>query len=130
MTIEIIVLLCALLLLFALVMSQGMYTAFTYGLVRGVGARDDIPFPQPGMGGRIHRTIVNYKESLFFFIPLILLTAILGVSNSYTVLGAQVYLAARIIFVPLYILGVPWLRSVVFFVAVLGVVSIAYGLFI
>jgi uncharacterized MAPEG superfamily protein len=90
MTQEITMLLAVLLFLFVLTAIQVMLTMKQYGNIKALSGRDDIPHLQPGLGGRLHRAIANLKEGLHIFIPLVLLTAILGVSNGYTVLGATV----------------------------------------
>jgi uncharacterized MAPEG superfamily protein len=88
-----------------------MITMKQYGNLNALAGRDDIPHQQPGLGGRLHRAIANLKEGLHIFTPLVLLTAILGVSNEYTVLGAQIYLVARILHTPLYLSGIAGLRT-------------------
>ncbi|MGB1077529.1 MAG: MAPEG family protein, partial [Bdellovibrionales bacterium] len=108
---------------------QGTYTAKTYGFKKAGGTREDIPFPQPGFGGTLYRAIANLKEGLFYFVPLVLLTAILDISNDYTVWGAQIYVIARFLHVPCYLMGAP-LRGVTFGFATLGCVLLAYGLFV
>ena len=37
-------------------------------------------------------------------------------------LGAELWFAARIVYLPLYVLGVPWLRSIVYGVSLAGLV--------
>ena len=127
MTTEITMLLIVLGLLFLLTFVQGAYTAKTYGIKKAGGTREDIPFPQPGFGGTLYRVIANLKEGLFYFVPLVLLTAILDVSNSYTVWGAQLYVIARVLHVPLYLAG-SILRGAAFGLAVLGCGLLGYGL--
>ena len=130
MTYEIIFLLLALLLLLAQTFAEGFITGRTYGLKTASEGRDDIPLIQPGKPGRLYRAIQNYKENLFYFIPLVLLTAILDVSNNFTVAGVTLFLIARIVYVPLYVFSVPWFRGVAFGFGLIGCFSIAYGLFL
>ncbi len=128
MTQEIIMLLAVLLFLFVLTAIQVMITMKQYGNISALSGRDDIPHLQPGLGGRLHRAIANLKEGLHIFTPLVLLTAILGVSNGYTVLGAQIYLVARILHAPLYLSGIAGLRTLAFAIGVLGLCLLAWGL--
>ncbi len=129
MSVEITSLLLMLLLLVILMVIQGAVTIRNYGLTTGAGPRDDVPFPQPGLGGRVFRTIQNHKEGLLLFIPLVLLTAILEISNDCTVWGAQLFAGARFAYVPCYLLGIPWVRTGVFAAGMTGLVLLVYGLF-
>ena len=129
MTQEIIILLAVLLLLFILTNIQVMITMKNYGTKTALGGRDNIPYLQPGLGGRLHRSIANLKEGLHIFTPLILLTAILGISNDNTILGAQIFLIARILHPPLYISGITSLRTSAFILGTIGMVIIVWGLF-
>jgi uncharacterized MAPEG superfamily protein len=128
MTQEITILLFVLLLLFALTAIQVLLKMNSSGAVMALGPRDSIPFPPPGIEGRIYRIIENLKESLHFFIPLILLTAILEISNETTVLGAQLYLVGRVLHVPLYLWGIPGLRTAAFGLGTVAMFMIAWGL--
>ena len=122
-------LLAVLVLLFALTAIQVLITMKQYGNVSALSGRDDIPHLQPGLGGRLHRAIANLKEGLHIFTPLVLLTAILGISNEYTVLGTQIYLVARILHAPLYLSGIIGLRTLAFAIGVLGLSLLTWGLF-
>jgi uncharacterized MAPEG superfamily protein len=130
MTQEITILLAVLLLLYSLTAIQVILKMKSNGTVTALGPRDNIPFPPPGLEGRIYRAIDNLKESLHFFVPLILLTAILGISNQYTLLGAQIYLAGRVLHVPLYLWGIPGLRTAAYGLATVGLFMIIWGIFI
>lgn len=129
MPVEIIILLFVLLWLCAQTFVEGVMIAKSYGIKTASEGRDDIPLVRPGMPGRLYRAIQNYKESLFYFIPLVLLTAIFEVSNAHTIFGAQIFLAARIVYVPLYIFSVPYLRGAAFTAGLIGCINVAYGLF-
>jgi uncharacterized MAPEG superfamily protein len=128
MTQEITMLLAVLGLLFVLTAIQVLMTMKQYGNISALSGRDDIPHQQPGLGGRLHRAIANLKEGLHIFTPLVLLTAVLGVSNNYTVLGAQIYLVARVLHAPLYLTGIVGLRTAAFAFGVLGLSLLAWGL--
>lgn len=128
MTQEIYILLTILLLLFLLSAVQIVMTMTNYGSLSVLGPRDDIPFIQPGMTGRLQRAIHNLRESLHIFTPLILLTAILSINNENTVLGAQVYLVGRVLHPLLYLSGIKSLRTLAYFIGVIGCIFIVMGL--
>jgi len=130
MTQEISILLAVLLLLFILTCIQVVITMMNYGTVNSLGGRDNIPYLQPGHGGRLHRAIANLKEGLHFFVPLVLLTAISGVSNDNTILGSQLFLIARVLHAPLYLSGIVSLRTLAYMLGLLGLVLLVSGLFV
>ncbi|MCJ8274529.1 MAG: MAPEG family protein [Psychrosphaera sp.] len=129
LTQEVLILLAVLVYLFVLTGLQVMLTMKNFGTVTALKGRDNIPYIQPGIGGRLQRAIDNLKESLHFFTPLILLTAIVGASNDNTVLGAQIYLAGRILHAPLYLWSVSILRTGAYVVGLVGMTLIVLGLF-
>ena len=87
------------------------------------GDRSDLP-PAEGLRGRATRTVNNSVEGLVMFAPLVLMAHVSGLANETTALGASVYFWSRVAFVPLYLLGIPWLRTLVFFVGLVGLFMI------
>lgn len=71
-----------------------------------VGARDNLPEPSI-IGRRAERALVNVGEAMILFLPL----AIMSMDNPAAVTGAMVFVLSRVVYVPLYLLGVPYLRS-------------------
>ena len=124
MTYELWVLALNAVLLLVLYVIQGGYTTVT-APKWGVGARDAARDPSV-FAGRAERTVRNQIEALAVFAPLVLIAHVLGISNDLTVWGAGLFLGARVAFVPLYFLGVAWLRTLVWFAGVAGTVMIAY----
>jgi uncharacterized MAPEG superfamily protein len=57
---------------------------------------------------------------------LVLVVELAEVSSNLTVLGAGFYLAGRLAFAPLYLLGVPYLRSLVWGIALLGTMLVGF----
>ncbi|MCF4098695.1 MAPEG family protein [Maritalea mediterranea] len=97
------------------------------GLQRYVGSRDDLP-ELPVSGQRASRALNNLKESLFLFLPLAILAIVNG-NEAEAMLGAQIFLVARIVYAVCYLLAVPWLRSVVWIIGFVGLVMMALPLF-
>ena len=89
----------------------------------GLGNRDNLNEATP-MGGRAERAAKNSIEAAVFFVPLALIANAAGL-DSEAMLGAQVAFWARIAYVPIYIAGIKYLRSLVWIVGVLG-----YGLMV
>lgn len=92
----------------------------------GLGARDEGRTASV-FTGRAQRTVRNQIEALAVFGPLVLVAHIAGISSELTVWGAGLFLGARVLFVPLYLLGTPYLRTVVWGAGYIGCVLIAYA---
>jgi uncharacterized MAPEG superfamily protein len=90
------------------------------GVARHVASRDDLP--QPGRYvGRARRSLVNYQENLPIFLTLGLLAMIVdGVDMQQAVLGAQIFVLARIAYIACYMASIPWTRSAAFTVGFAG----------
>ena len=84
----------------------------------GLGNRDNLQEATP-MGGRAERAAKNSIEAAVFFIPLALIANAAGL-DAEVMLGAQVAFWARIAYVPIYIAGIKYLRSLVWIVGVVG----------
>jgi uncharacterized MAPEG superfamily protein len=94
-----------------------------YGLPALAGNREDLP-PREGWAGRAARAHHNMLENLVLFAVLIVAASIVGKLNAMTALGAQLFFWGRLVYAPIYILGIPWLRTAAFGVSVAGLVLI------
>ena len=95
-----------------------------YGTKWNVGARDeDLPPPQP-LVGRLARAQANFFETFPIFAAAALIVAVAGLGDRWTAIGAWLWLGTRIVYLPLYALGVPVVRTIVFLVSVAGIVLV------
>jgi len=90
------------------------------GMKVGLSNRDNLPEATP-MGARAERAAANTKESFILFLALAL-TAHLAGFGEQAALGAEVFIWARLVYLPVYILGIPYLRTVVWGVGLAGLV--------
>lgn len=98
------------------------------GLAYNASARDaEAPPPRP-ITARLQRAQANLFETLPLFAAAVLIAHVGGQSNAMTLLGAQMYLVARVLYVPLYAAGVPYLRSMVWLVSLVGLIMILYAI--
>ena len=111
--------------LFVLLMFQGALVPLNQGFGWGLGSRDSKQ-EYTAMQGRTTRTIANHIEGMLLFIPLVAIVELAGLSSTLTALGAGIYLAGRIAFAPIYLIGVPYLRSLAWGVAVLGIMLVGF----
>ena len=80
--------------------------------------------PCTGWAGRAARAHRNMLESLVLFAALVLIAVAAGKTNATTLLGAQLFFWARVAYAAVYLAGIPWLRTGVWFVSVIGLVLI------
>lgn len=99
------------------------------GLGWTAGARDGTPAPVGTIAARFSRAAVNFIETFAFFAAAVLAVMVAGKSSETTVLGAQIYFWARVVYIPAYAIGVPFLRSIVWAVSLIGIVMVLIGLF-
>jgi uncharacterized MAPEG superfamily protein len=93
------------------------------GLPKLAGNRDDLP-PIESWGGRATRAHRNMLESLVLFAALVLTAHVAGRSNAMTALGAQLFFWARLAYAVIYVAGIPWLRTGVWTLSMLGLLLI------
>jgi uncharacterized MAPEG superfamily protein len=74
--------------------------------------------------GRAQRAHRNMLENLPLFIGLVLVAHIAGRANSMTLLGAQLFFWARLVYAVVYVAGVPWVRTAVWAVSAVGLILI------
>lgn len=130
MTVE----LLAALVVIALGLVQVLLQAAEYRRVHGVAyansAQDAPPATKDSiLLGRLTRALRNLHETLPFFLGLVVLLALIGVSTPATQWAAIVFAAARIVYLPLYMLGVPYLRGLVWTVSYAALISLALAAF-
>ena len=111
------------------VFSHALMRFGNIGFAAYVGPRDTLGDPGV-LEGRALRATNNFKENLpLFLTPAILALAIDGANISLAILGAQVFIVARIIYFAAYVSGIPMLRSPFYGVGLAGCVMILAALF-
>ena len=68
-------------------------------------------------------------ENLVLFAALVLVAVAAGRTNAMTLLGAQIFVWARLAYAIIYVLGLPLLRTLSWFVSVIGMAMIVVQLF-
>ncbi len=99
------------------------------GTAWNMGPRDTTPPLKGKIAGRLDRAFSNFKETFPFFAVAILMAAILGRHSWQTQLGSELYVAARILYLPLYAFGITGLRTLAFLFSVVGIVLVLATLF-
>ena len=97
------------------------------GLPKAMGNRDDVA-DGAGLAGRAQRAHRNMLESLVLFAILALVAHLSQRVNPTALLGAQIFLGARLAYALVYVAGIAWLRTAIWTVSVAGLVMIALQL--
>ncbi|GLQ94774.1 MAPEG family protein [Dyella acidisoli] len=92
------------------------------GLGWAASPRDAQLPPVVGVTARLDRASANFLETFVFFAAAVLAGYVLQRHSAMTALGAQLYFWARLIYVPIYALGIPYLRTLVWSVSIVGIV--------
>jgi uncharacterized MAPEG superfamily protein len=94
------------------------------GIQYNASARDgEAPPPRP-ITARLQRAQANLFETLPLFIGAVLIAHVSGSEGDLTLWGCWMYLIARIVYIPLYAAGIPYVRSLVWLVSLAGLVMV------
>jgi uncharacterized MAPEG superfamily protein len=88
-----------------------------------VGPRDEGRQPT-GVSARLYRANANFLETFPYFAACVLVVHVTGAEGTLSQVGSALYLGGRILFLPLYAAGVPWIRTFSWNAATLGLVLV------
>lgn len=123
MSVELTMLVWSAALLLVLIVIQATAGVTAQGLPAMAGARDDLPSPKL-FQARTKRLVDNHREGLTLFAPLIIVAALAHISNSWTIMGAQLFFWGRLAHAVLYLAGVPWIRPLAWAVGMVGTIMV------
>src|SRR3954447_3199858 len=107
MPVELKILALGALLLFVHIFTATRFKTAQYGRKWNVGARDEaLAAPNP-VTGRLIRAQANFEETFPIAIVALLGVVLANRTSEWTALGGWVWLAARVVYLPLYGAGVP-----------------------
>ena len=109
-------------LLIVYIALQGGLNTAELGLPYNAGPRDEGRQPNSAYARRADRALRNYLETYPAFIALVLALAITGKSGGLAAAGAALWFWARVAYLPLYLLGIPYLRTGAWAVALVGLI--------
>lgn len=125
MPLELSYLVAAVFLYFAMIVVQAVLANLENNPAEMAGARDAIADKGVKLS-RARRANANMVEAMMMFVPLVLVAYLTDNLNEMTQLGCGLFLAARIIYAPLYWFGIPWLRTLVWFAGLVGTALVAF----
>jgi len=113
----------------------GVHVALQSGLAlreqgRGynAGPRDE---PKPltsALASRAERALRNFQETFPAFAALALAVVVAGRAEGWSAAGAGLWFFARAAYIPLYLAGIPYIRSLVWLASVAGLALMLVGL--
>jgi uncharacterized MAPEG superfamily protein len=99
------------------------------GLKWNASNRDGEQTPLTGLAARAARANSNFLETFGFFAAAVLAVALAKQNTAHTALGAQLYFWARVAYLPVYLVGIPYLRTAVWAISLWGILQVLEGLF-
>ncbi|MDO8360171.1 MAG: MAPEG family protein [Devosia sp.] len=99
--------------------AQSLIYRAHYGVLFAATARDAPP-PEGALLGRAERALKNFLETWPAFIILTLVAHLADPGDPLVFWGAVVWYVGRIVYLPLYLFGVVYVRSLVWCVAATG----------
>jgi len=110
-------------LMFAQMLIAVQGATMQVGLMTLIQNREKLP-ELTGWAGRASRAHRNMMENMVLFAALVLVAVLADKTNSMTLLGAQLFFWARLVYAGVYVAGIPWLRTGVWTVSVIGLILI------
>ncbi len=95
-----------------------------YGTSWNMGARDEELPPAQPIVGRLARAQANFFETFPIAAVSILLVTVTDRTDQWTAAGAILWLVTRVLYLPVYALGIPKLRTLIFLLSVVGIVLV------
>ena len=128
MPIELKILALGALLLFVHIFTATRFKTAQWGRKWNVGARDEaLTEPNP-VTGRTMRAQANFQETFPIAIIALIGVVVAQRTSQWTAIGGWIWLGARVVYLPLYAVGVPVIRTVVWTISMVGLGMVLWPL--
>jgi len=94
------------------------------GVILMLGNRDNLPSATP-FAGRAERAAKNTLANFVLFGVLVIVAEMIAVNVRLVGTGAVLFFWARVAYVPIYLIGIPYLRTIAWLVGTIGLGIIA-----
>jgi uncharacterized MAPEG superfamily protein len=108
---------------------QSVSATLEMGGTYKAGPRDEARVLRGVFAGRAERAFRNLLETFPVFAALTLALVITGRGGGLGALGAEAWIVTRVLYVPLYLIQIPFARSVVWFASIFALVAMLVRLF-
>jgi uncharacterized MAPEG superfamily protein len=129
MTTELKMLGCSIFLGFVYITVASVLTSQQRGLRWNAGNRDEETTPLSPVAARAARANANFLETFGFFAAAVLAVVVSNHNTPRTALGAELYFWARLAYLPVYVIGIPYLRTAIWVAAFWGMLQLVEALF-
>jgi uncharacterized MAPEG superfamily protein len=127
MSTELTILAWTLVLAFVYVMAATMFRNGETGLAYNAGNRDAEAPPMRPVTARLKRAQKNLYESLPMFIGAVLIAQAANVHSPATIWGCWMFFIARFLYLPVYGIGIPYIRTLIWGVGTVGIAMILWA---
>jgi uncharacterized MAPEG superfamily protein len=107
--------------------AQSLIFRWRFGVEFAASARDATPASEGELLGRAERALKNFLETYPAFIVLAIVAHFAHPGSAVVFWGMVVWFAARIVYLPLYLLGTFMVRSLVWCVSAIGLGLMFFG---
>ena len=128
MAVELTILAWSMVLLLVHIFAAAHFKTKQYGPRWNMGARDEKLPPLHPLAGRLTRAQANFQETLPIAIVALIGVVLAGRTSDTTALGAWIWLGARLAYLPVYALGIPMIRTLIFLVSMIGLGMVLWPL--
>jgi uncharacterized MAPEG superfamily protein len=111
----------------AYIAAQSVVYRLDYGVIFAGSARDNERAPGI-MAARGAKALHNFLETYGIFIALAVASVLTERSNGLTQWGAQIWFWMRLIYLPAYLSGIPFLRSGIWMISAIGLIMLFVGI--
>jgi uncharacterized MAPEG superfamily protein len=123
-TVEMQMLFCAIVLGIVQLLLATLASVAGRGMPWGIGPRDEGWPPLGKYGARLERAWKNFIETFPLFAAAVLLAHALDKHSSSSALGAQIYFWARVLYVPAYVIAIPFTRTLIWTASLVGIAMV------
>ena len=102
------------------VLTQSAIARAEFGFAYSLSPRDAQPTPNGLAWGRATRALHNYVENLGPFVAMALALIATGRAGGLGAVGATIWIVARILYLPIYLMGVIYVRTALWGASVIG----------
>jgi len=106
------------------VLVAASFGTYQRGLKWNASNRDGEPKPLTGAAARAARANLNFLETFAFFAAAVLAVVATQRTTPDTAVGVELYFWARVVYLPLYIVGIPYVRTLVWAVSLWGMLKV------
>ena len=112
----------------AYVLIAATFSTMQRGLNWNASNRDGEAKVLTGAAARASRANGNFLETFPFFAAAVLAVVLTKTNSAHTALGAELYFWGRVAYLPIYIIGIPYLRTLVWAVSFWGLLMVLEAL--